>query len=355
MRLRGIAAVAGVSICGLFAYFFSPTLSYADCTQATELELFFVKTAFAATRINPCLANVVPAASTDSSSEVISTRAASIPGSDFGAVSGLVGNQRGNPRLGNWAFWTAAANNWVRDTQIGADFAGSLSDVLVGADSLIAPNVLAGIAVGYKRIDLGTGFNQGTFRGDGFTVIPYATYIIDRNFAMSGQVGYAGMYYSEAHEGTTGSLTGNRWFGKADFHARTVVESWDLRGSVAFLYVNEAQTGFTESNGNFVPAAVAYAGTGQLKMSAGYRVPTEWGVVTPYGQVRLLNDFFKSDAPLVTATGTTANVGNFGAQFSVGANMVLGDNWRLIVEGNTVQFRTNYESYGVMASLRARF
>jgi Autotransporter beta-domain len=164
----------------------------------------------------------------------------------------------------SWSIWTAGTNNWIADTQVGANYSGTISDVLFGADRLITPDVQLGLAAGYKRIGLGTGYNNGTFNGDGFTVIPYATYFFNQTYSLSGQLGYAGMSYVEAHDGTSGNTYGNRLFGKVDFHARAVVNAWDLRGSLAFLYANEVQNGFYEANGTYYSSALVYGGIGQL-------------------------------------------------------------------------------------------
>ena len=364
MDFRRIAILAGAALCGGVAFFLSPTTSRAvnvACDQvAAQAEAWnnfnlFDNLAYAAGPApQPCAPNrQFIRHSNDISGETVTT--ASDPAvADTTAADASAGIQRINPLTG-WGLWSSVTTNWVSDGQAGANFRGPLTDVMFGADRLVLPNLIAGLAVGYKRADLDTEYNQGTYTGNGGTVAPYATYIIDRHFGVSGQLGYADIQYDESHGGVSGSTTGNRWFGKISFHARTRIDDWDLHASTSFSYVTETQGSYTESNGNFVPKNVVYDGTNSLRVSAGYRLPVSWGVVTPFAKVRLLYDSIKSGAPVINANGATATVGDFGAEFGCGANIAVGRDLTLTAEANTLQFMQNFTSYGLRVGAAMRF
>ncbi len=357
MDFRRIAILAGAALCGGVAFFLSPATSRAASSVLCLASADPVYSACSPNREFVRHSNDTSGETVTTASDpaVTDTSSADTSASEAApAVFGTSGVERVNPRHG-WGLWSSVTTNWVSDGQAGANFRGPLTDALFGVDRLVLPNLIAGLAVGYKRADLDTEYNQGTYTGSGGTVAPYATYIIDRHFGVSGQLGYAGIEYDESHGGVSGSTYGDRWFGKLSFHARTRIDDWDLHASTSFSYVTETQGSYTELNGNFVPKNVVYDGTNSLRVSAGYRLPESWGVVTPFAKVRLLYDSIKSGAPVINTNGATATVGDFGAEFGCGANIAVGRDLTLTAEANTLQFMSNFQSYGLRVGAAMRF
>jgi hypothetical protein len=260
----------------------------------------------------------------------------------------------------NWGMWADASNLWLNDTQPGANFTGHITTGLVGVDYLLNDRILVGFAAGYEGIHLDTGFNAGTLRSNGFTTALYGGYVLSPYQNIDFEFGHTGIDYNEMHE-AAGSLAGagsfgaSRWFSSGDFNNKQVIGNWQFTESLGYLYLNEVQDQFVETNGSPVASSTIYLGELRAKGIVGYLIPMPWGSVTPYGLARLEYDPIRSAAPVINSLGQTVDNGRFGTTFNLGVSARSGDLITTSIEASTTQFRQYFQSYGVKGSLRVNF
>jgi hypothetical protein len=252
-------------------------------------------------------------------------------------------------------FWGSIGHNWVRDTQTGVDFNGTILSGVAGVDYRALPWLLVGVSGGYEGTSIATGFNSGNQWSGGGVVALYGAARLAPNWSVSAQIGHGWLNYWETHQNVSGSFGGDRWFGAANLNTGTTIDKWRLTGSLGYFFFTETQSGYSETNGNFVPSSTPYLGQIRLKGQAGYEFPTDWGSIMPFVGARLEFDTNYSSAPVISSIGQRASYSWFGTTFSGGIKAKIGDRSSFILEGTTTQFRQYFESYGINGSFRIRF
>lgn len=254
-----------------------------------------------------------------------------------------------------WGFWGSFGATWVRDTQPGVDFNGSIISGVGGVDYKALPWLLVGIAGGYEGTNINTFFNSGTQKSGGGVVSLYSAIRLDQDVSFTAQIGRGWLNYWENHNGVYGAFSGDRWFGAANINVGKRIDNWQLAGSLGYFFFTETQSSYTETNGNFVPTSTPYLGQIRVKGQAGYEFKTDWGSIMPFLAARLEFDTNYSDAPVISSTGLRASTSTFGTTFSGGIKARIGDSSSFIIEGTTTQFRQYFESYGLNGSFRIKF
>lgn len=273
-------------------------------------------------------------------------------------ILGGDGKAAGDP-VNKTAIWMNIGNSWVENDQTGVDYSGTIFTGLVGVDHQLTDSTLVGVAFGYERPDITTGFNSGTFRGNNFAVSPYASYIINDTFSVAGTVGYAAVDYdsSRGNGAVTADITGHRLFADLSATARFRLEGWSLQSGLGYMHLLETQNAYTETG----PGAASYDKSkirlGQVRLSnkAGYPIETEWGSIMPFGSARLEYDVSHSPAGVADAFGTPVANDRFGTTFGLGADASISDDTYLSIEGTTTRFRKHLEVYGLTGTLRIKF
>ncbi len=254
-----------------------------------------------------------------------------------------------------WTFWANTANNWLRNTQAGAEYNGTIFTGVGGVDYLFNDRLLLGVSSGYEGINLDTSFNSGKLTSDGVALALYGGYVISPVFSLDGVVGHTWVNYKESRPGASGSYDGDRWFGAFNVNAKTAIDRWRFNASMGFFSVKEIQGGYTESNANVVAQSTAYLNQLRTKGSIGYQIPVSWGTLTPYASTRLDFDLSKSAAPVINALGQTANNGDFGALLGLGATAAIGERTTVEIEGSTTQFRSDFQAYSLRGTVRLKY
>jgi hypothetical protein len=252
-------------------------------------------------------------------------------------------------------FWGSLGNTWVRDTQTGVDFNGTILSGVAGVDYRALPWLLVGVAGGYEGTSINTNFNSGQQWSAGGVISVYGAARLAPSWSLSAQVGHGWLSYWETHGGVNGVFGGDRWFGAANINTGTNVDQWRLSGSLGYFFFTETQSGYSETNGNFVPSSTPYLGQIRLRGQAGYEFITDWGTIMPYVGARLEFDTSYSAAPIINSLGQRASYSWFGTTFSAGVKAKLGDRSSFILEGTTTQFRQYFEAYGINGSFRISF
>lgn len=252
-------------------------------------------------------------------------------------------------------FWGSLGANWVRDTQPGMDFNGSIVSGVGGVDYRALPWLLVGVAGGYETTSINTFFNSGKQWSGGAVVGLYSAVRLQDNLSLTAQLGHGWMNYWETHGGVNGAFGGDRWFGAANLNIGKSIDKWQLAASLGYFFFTETQSSYTETNGNFVPSSTPYLGQIRLKGQVGYNFTTDWGSIMPFIGARLEFDTSYSDAPVIAASGQRASYSPFGTTFSAGLKAKIGDNASFIIQGTTTQFRQYFESYGINGAFRINF
>lgn len=304
----------------------------------------------------------VTQSSTQTTSLISDRVSSATSNSDFGTIAtaaptytiGNSGKAAGSEAT-KFGLWGSASHNWLRNTQTGVDFNGTILNVIGGFDYKWAPWLLTGIAGGYEGLKIATGFNSGTLTGDTTALAVYGAVRLAPNFGMDAELTHSWVNYNGAHGGVTSFFTGDRWAAAANINASRTFEALKLAASLGYFHVAEVQTAYSESNGNAVPSMMPYLGQVRLKGQAAYTFQTEWGSIMPFASARLEFDAVHSDAPILDAQGTRASYSAFGTTFGAGVKAMIGDNTSFILEGKTTVFRQYFESYGINASFRVQF
>ncbi|MDZ7737050.1 MAG: autotransporter outer membrane beta-barrel domain-containing protein [Gammaproteobacteria bacterium] len=83
---------------------------------------------------------------------------------------------------------------------------------------------LFGIAIGYEHTDIDTGFNRGNVESDGFTIAPYAGFLLDDLLSVDATLGYTRIdvdqFRTDPASGariTSGTIS-DRWFASANMN-----------------------------------------------------------------------------------------------------------------------------------------
>ena len=252
-------------------------------------------------------------------------------------------------------FWGSLGATWVRDTQPGVDFNGSIISGVAGVDYRALPWLLVGFAGGYESTSINTIFNSGLQWSSGGVASVYGAARLAPNWSFTAQLGHGWLSYWETHGGVNGNFGGDRWFGSASINTGQNIDKWQLSGSLGFFFFTETQSAFTESNGNFIPSSTPYLGQIRVKGQAGYEFTTDFGSIMPFIGARLEFDVSHSDAPVISSVGQRASLSTFGTTFNAGVKAKLGDRSSFVIEGTTTQFRQYFESYGINGSFRINF
>lgn len=253
--------------------------------------------------------------------------------------------------------WLNGAYNWLENKQEGAKFDGGITNVMGGADYLVTDRILVGLAAGYENQDIKTKFNNGKMEGNGLTLAPYFAFILNKNISFDLTVGHSWVDYdvSRGNGSITGSTNGDRWFSTVNANYGTTINNWQLGAALGYLYTQEKQDAYNESNGNRVDATDTHLGQARLTGKVGYLAPTSFGYLNPYGSARLEYDLVKDAPGTVDAAGTLASHDNFGVTFGLGVAAGIGDATTVNLEGTTTQFRDNQNVYGVSGTVRYKF
>jgi outer membrane autotransporter protein len=278
--------------------------------------------------------------------------------SESGGVKGLEGGIAAGNQAPRLALWANMSNTWLHGSQVGADFAGTIIDSLIGVDYMVTEKLLIGVVGGYEHAKLNSDFNSGSLRGTGLAIAPYAAYIFSDSLYVDATAGYTWIDYTtaRANDTITGSTNGRRWFAAGNLTAVIPTPSdWVLMNTLGFLYVSENQDPFRESDGSDVGGVKVRLGQVRDTIRLGYRFTTGFGFIMPYGSARLEYDAVKSPDTYIDSAGTLAYGSKFGTTFGLGLNMGIGDNTIISLEANSTQFRENLEAYSLVANIRYKF
>lgn len=297
--------------------------------------------------------------------------------SGFNVASNSITASTGLPAGNNHhgiGLWASASYTDSEDDNADTRFDADAYTAFVGVDYKVTPRTVIGLAVGYEDTEIDTQYNaspvtgeEGNVDGDGYTIAPYIGIELSpkATFELSG--GYSDLEYDSLRfdpnlgNRITGSTDADRYFVNAALSGKhTFRERWNLRGQLSVFYAEEEKDAFVET----VADPAEFDGIERIAQDS---VETSFGqagldaelgyafrYVEPYALVGLEYDFEKDDSPVFV--GQTESLDeDFGARFGAGLNVRFSDQVTGGFEAYTLEFRDDYEEYGITGGLRVNF
>jgi hypothetical protein len=284
-----------------------------------------------------------------------------LQGGDEGTVAMLADDEvlgtgmsagAGGGRLGVWVSggWTG-----IEDDLTSTAYDGDVYNVLFGGDFQFNDRFLGGIAIGYESSDIDTTFNAGNSSSDGWTIAPYAGYVLNRYFTVDVSGGYSFVDYDlrrfdVASSDVTGSMEADRWFLAGALNGYYTVNKVLLSGRVSYSYTREEQDGFTESDGTVNTQRDITVGELRIGAQVGY----DLGKVQPYLTGTYVWDAQMTKVLVAAGQAQPAN-DRSGVDVGGGIRFALSDRVTGGVEGTTHLARDNFDSTSANGNLRIKF
>ena len=164
-----------------------------------------------------------------------------------GTMTGLSSGGQGSP----FCVWVSATASALRNDLISTKYDGHLYLMMIGLDYRVNKNLLLGMAIGYEWTELATIFNNGSMESDGFSISPYAAYLINDSFSIDLMVSFSDLDYDTERMFTTvyGDYDADRIMVSSNLNYYYLVGNWCLNARLGYMYAEEDADGFTESNG----------------------------------------------------------------------------------------------------------
>lgn len=280
--------------------------------------------------------------------------------------SGSIGRSAGG-NLGGWGFWLSySRSTFDADLPINsgvqpiASYDATQNSALFGADRLFGDRWVLGLAVGLEDSNIDTAYNGGDNESDGYTIAPYAAFLINNVFSIDATAGYTDLSYDTRRidnisGGTiSADFDADRWFAAANLNARVQHNKWLFGGRIGILYTEETQDGYTETGPN-TARTIAERKIDLTQLVVGVNAGYSFGRFEPFVSLYYLNDLSRDDG--VGAGGLPANVGDTQPEdddeFQAGMGFrYFGDVLSASLEWNNTIGRNKFDGDSLFLTLR---
>lgn len=287
-------------------------------------------------------------------------QAKAFAGSGSGGVTGLsAGEQQtgmsAGATPGRLGVWVSGGWTGLDDDLSSTAYDGSAYNALVGADYQFNDRFLMGLAFGYESSDIDTAFNAGNLNSDGWTISPYAGFVLNRYFTLDLSGGYSSLEYDMRRTlgpgQVLGSTDGTRWFLAGNVNGYYAVDRLLLSGRVGYLHSSEDQDAYTELGQPFENPA-RDIDLGQFR--AGGQVGYDLGMVQPYVTGTYVYDVTRQKVFVAPGQAQPAN-DRSGFDVGGGIRFAISDRVSGGIQGTTHLGREDFNSASVNGNLRVRF
>lgn len=274
-------------------------------------------------------------------------------GTDAAAMGEGMSAGGGEGKIGVWL-----NGSWsdVEDDLSSTAYNGDVYSIVGGADYRFSDRFLAGLALGWESADIDTLFNVGNLESEGFSVAPYAGYVINRYFTADATIGYASgdtdLRRTSPISGSTitGEMDWDRFFAAGNLNGYYQINRFSLSGTVGILWADQSNDSFTESDTTFNPDQDIELGQLRIGGTIGYNL----GKVEPYVTGRYEYDFERTDVVVAAGQAQPSN-DDSGFEVGGGVRFALSERVSGAVQGTTHLARDNFESTTVSGHIRIRF
>jgi len=181
-----------------------------------------------------------------------------------------------------WNAWASFSHSELAYQYQPLNSSGHVDLTLLGIDYTFANNVVAGVAVGWDQTRVGTSFNGGNLRANGYMVAPYLSWRFTPAWALDATLGFGRSNIDQADNSVPGSLTGSyndrRFLGSLSLAYSKIISKWILTGRGSYLGSQDRFSQFGLSNGTTVAGNTSH--NGQLRL--GGQAMYNGGAVLPY-------------------------------------------------------------------------
>ena len=279
------------------------------------------------------------------------------------AMSGLAAGDE----YSDWSVWSSFSHNKFdadipinSATQPVASYDADQNTVFIGADKFIMNKWILGLTVGYENTDIDTLYNGGNNETDGYTIAPYAAYLINDIFSVDFAAGYTSLNTdTDRIDNATGNtITGNfdsdRWFVTTNLNATIYRGPWILGGRIGLLYTEEEQDGYTEIGGT-TARTLGQRNIDLTQGLVGINVAYSGNKFEPFASVTYYNDLSRDDGS--STGGLPVNFGSVQPddddEFQTGLGVrYFGESIDGSFEWNNVVSRNNFDGHSVLLLLR---
>ncbi|MEJ2094020.1 MAG: autotransporter outer membrane beta-barrel domain-containing protein, partial [Gammaproteobacteria bacterium] len=234
-------------------------------------------------------------------------------------------------------------------------FEGKRHGGLIGIDIIPWENSVWGIAGGYEKNDIETGFNRGEQDTDGYSVVSYFGALLTNTWSVDLSAGYT---WLKTDQFRTDPLTNNRvssspdadrWFGAFNLNGLWIIDNWILGANAGALYARNTEDSFIESDGTLISSRV----TRLSQVNAGGNVAYSFGNFEPFVRGSYEYDVNATDIGVVGPVQPSFDDDNF----LVGAGIRYFNNRGLSgsIEYYTRLDREDYKEENLVIMLRGEF
>lgn len=183
-----------------------------------------------------------------------------------GGETGLAAAAAGS----HWNIWAAYTDNKVENDFTPLQTSGHVYAGLAGVDYTLDNGVIVGLAFSGERTRTDAP-NGGNLRGNGYSIAPYLSWQIDRNWFVDGTLGWGRTDLdNNLGGGVTGSNDDKRKFAGLSGSYVTEIDKAILTGRVSYLYAEDRFSSFTLSNGTAISSNTSRIGQIRLGGQVGY-------------------------------------------------------------------------------------
>ncbi|MEX2616674.1 MAG: autotransporter outer membrane beta-barrel domain-containing protein [Alphaproteobacteria bacterium] len=249
--------------------------------------------------------------------------------------------------------WLLGSYSDIENDFINTAFDGDVAAFVGGVDYRLTERVVAGVALSYEDVDIDTTFNTGTIETSGVGVAPYAVFKLTKNISADVNGSYTRLDTDTTR--TNGTVTGQfdarRYTAGGNLNIGHSVNKVFMNGSVGFLYINESQDSYTESNGTFVGENDISIGQGRLGGTVGY----DFGKVQPFLTAQVQHEFWAPSTPVLGGGLASPSEDTTGYVVGGGVNFDISDSVSGTLTATSTEGRDDLSLYSVSGRVRVKF
>jgi outer membrane autotransporter protein len=249
--------------------------------------------------------------------------------------------------------WVLGSYSDIENDFVNTKFDGDIAAFVGGADYRLTDKIIAGLAVSYEDVDIDTTFNNGTIETKGFGVTPYAVFVLSNKLTadISGSYTWLNTDTTRTNGAVTGEFDARRYTAGANLNYSHSINKFFMTGTVGFLYINEKQDSYTESNGTFVDENNISIGQGRIGAKVGY----DFGKFKPFVMARYEHEFWAPSAPQLGGGLLSPEEDNDGYVVGAGVDFSISDSVSGGIQATSTEGREDLNLYSISGRVRVLF
>lgn len=256
----------------------------------------------------------------------------------------------GDKKIGAWVLGSYSD---IENEFINTKYDGDIAAFVGGADYRLTERIVAGVALTYEDVDIDTTFNNGTIETQGVGFTPYAVFRLTDKVTADVNASYTLLDTDTTRTGgaVTGQFDSRRYTGGANLNIGHSVNKVFMNGSVGFLYINEKQDSYTESNGTFVDTNNISIGQARMSATVGYN----FGRYQPFLTAQIQHELWAPSAPVLGGGLQSPGEDTTGYVVGGGVSFDISDRVSGSVTATSTEGREDFNLYSVSGRVRVLF